>query len=151
MRRSITTRLIVLLTFAAALILGGGMLLDYRLSRQEILKRLADEATIEVRVVVGDMENWLNGIEATTRLLGRVLEQREYSQQGLKQMLVESLGMYAAAYENDMMPIDSDFLEIGPPHMQGIMAEHLYGRGATIFGGSNEIQRNILSRMLLGT
>lgn len=87
MRRSITTRLIVLLTFAAALILGGGMLLDYRLSRQEILKRLADEATIEVRVVVGDMENWLNGIEATTRLLGRVLEQREYSQQGLKQML----------------------------------------------------------------
>jgi phosphoserine phosphatase RsbU/P len=87
MRRSITTRLIVLLTLAAALILGGGMLIDYRLSRQEILKRLADEATTEVRVVVGDMENWLNGIEATTRLLGRVLEQREYSQQGLKQML----------------------------------------------------------------
>ena len=70
-------------------------------------------------------------------------------QQGLKQLLVESLGMYSAPYENDMMPIDSDYLSIGPQHMQGIMAEHLYGRGASIFGGSNEIQRNILARQLL--
>lgn len=70
-------------------------------------------------------------------------------QQGLKKLLVESLGMYSAPYENDMMPIDSDYLSIGPQHMQGIMAEHLYGRAATIFGGSNEIQRNILARQLL--
>jgi alkylation response protein AidB-like acyl-CoA dehydrogenase len=70
-------------------------------------------------------------------------------QQGLKKLLVESLGMYSAPYENDMMPIDSDYLSIGPQHMQGIMAEHLYGRGASIFGGSNEIQRNILARQLL--
>ncbi|MDG1944873.1 MAG: acyl-CoA dehydrogenase family protein [Halioglobus sp.] len=71
------------------------------------------------------------------------------TQQGLKKLLVESLGMYSAPYENDMMPIDSDYLSIGPQHMQGIMAEHLYGRGASIFGGSNEIQRNILARQLL--
>jgi alkylation response protein AidB-like acyl-CoA dehydrogenase len=70
-------------------------------------------------------------------------------QQGLKQLLVESLGMYGAPYENDMMPIESDYLQIGPPHMEGIMAEHLYGRAATIFGGSNEIQRNIIARMML--
>lgn len=72
-------------------------------------------------------------------------------QQGLKQLLVESLGMYSAPYENDMMQIESDYLEVGPEHMHGIMAEHLYGRAATIFGGSNEIQRNIVARMLLGT
>jgi alkylation response protein AidB-like acyl-CoA dehydrogenase len=70
-------------------------------------------------------------------------------QQGLKKLLVESLGAYSAPYENDMMPIDSDYLSIGPHSMQGLMAEHLYGRGATIFGGSNEIQRNIISRLLL--
>jgi alkylation response protein AidB-like acyl-CoA dehydrogenase len=70
-------------------------------------------------------------------------------QHALKKLLVESLGVYAAPYENDMMPIDSDYLDIGPDHMQGIMAEHLYGRAATIFGGSNEIQRNIVARMLL--
>ena len=59
--------------------------------------------------------------------------------------------MYSAPYENDMMPIESDYLQVGPSHMHGIMAEHLYGRAATIFGGSNEIQRNIIARMLLGT
>ena len=63
------------------------MLLDYRISRQEILTRLGEEAAVEVGVAIGDMENWLNGIEATTRLLGRILEQREYSQEGLQQML----------------------------------------------------------------
>jgi alkylation response protein AidB-like acyl-CoA dehydrogenase len=70
-------------------------------------------------------------------------------QQGLKQLLVESLGVYSAPYENDAMPVESDYLSIGPDYMQGIMAEHLYGRAATIFGGSNEIQRNIISRLLL--
>ena len=57
--------------------------------------------------------------------------------------------MIAAPRTNDMMPIDSDYLDVGPSHMHGILAEHLYGRAATIFGGSNEIQRNIVSRMLL--
>lgn len=72
-------------------------------------------------------------------------------QQGLKQLLVESLGMYGAPYENDLMNLSPDYLAVGPEHRHGILAEHLYGRGATIFGGSNEIQRNIISRMLLGT
>ncbi|MBT7720468.1 MAG: hypothetical protein HN744_13805, partial [Halieaceae bacterium] len=87
MKNSITTRLIVLLTLALAVIMGGGMLLDYRLSRQEILTRLNEEALVEIGVAVSDMENWLNGIEATTGLLGRILEQQEYSHEGLQQML----------------------------------------------------------------
>lgn len=71
--------------------------------------------------------------------------------------LVERLKTIAGEQQvGDGVLIDSaDFkrrlisLEIGPPHMQGIMAEHLYGRAATIFGGSNEIQRNILARLML--
>ncbi|MEP4148884.1 MAG: SpoIIE family protein phosphatase [Halioglobus sp.] len=87
MRNSISTRLIVLLTLVLAVIMGGGMLLDYRISRQEMLTRLGEEAVVEVGVAISDMENWLNGIEATTRLLGRILEQREYSEEGLQAML----------------------------------------------------------------
>ena len=70
-------------------------------------------------------------------------------QQRLKQLLVEGLGIYSAPYENDTMSVESDYLDIGPQYMHGIMAEHLYGRAATIFGGSNEIQRNIVARMML--
>ena len=87
MGSSISTRLIVLLTLALALIMGGGMLLDYRFSRDEILKRLAEDAGVEVQVAIQDLENWLSGVQATTLLLGRILEQREYSEQGLQQML----------------------------------------------------------------
>lgn len=87
MRNSISSRLIVMLTLAAALILGSGMLVDYKLSRQEILRGVIDDATLKVQAVVNDMENWLNGIESTTLLLARILEQREYSQGGLQQML----------------------------------------------------------------
>ncbi|WP_188109694.1 SpoIIE family protein phosphatase [Pseudohalioglobus sediminis] len=87
MGKSIATRLIALLTLSAALIIGTGMLLDYRVSREEILQRLSEQAVVETEVVVRDMENWLNGIEATTRLMARILEQREYSRNGLKDML----------------------------------------------------------------
>ncbi|GLQ05513.1 acyl-CoA dehydrogenase family protein [Sneathiella chinensis] len=71
-------------------------------------------------------------------------------QQRLTELLVESLGMYGAPYEamgdyegrNDTAP--------GPDYANGPMAEHLYLRAATIYGGTNEIQRNIISKMVLG-
>ena len=32
----------------------------------------------------------------------------------------------------------------------GVVREHLYSRAATIYGGSNEIQRNIIAKAVLG-
>ena len=87
MRNSIATRLIVLLTLCAALIVGGGMMVDYRLSRAEILERLDQESNERIKAVLGDIENWLSGVEAATSFLGQILAQREYSEEGLKQML----------------------------------------------------------------
>lgn len=87
MMKSITTRLIVLLTGCAALIVGGGMWMDYHLSRKEILQGLEDRANKEVAVVVDDLENWLSGVEGATRFLATILAQREYSPEGLRQML----------------------------------------------------------------
>ncbi|PLW70992.1 SpoIIE family protein phosphatase [Pseudohalioglobus lutimaris] len=87
MSNSISTRLITVLTAAAALIISAGMLLDYRVSREEILQRLTEQAVAETRVVISDMESWLNSVEATTRLLASILEQRQYSEAGLQQML----------------------------------------------------------------
>ncbi len=87
MRHSITSRLIILLTLAGVLIIGGGMLFDYRLSRSEILTRLEDQSAVQIRAVISDLENWFRGIESTTRLMARILEQREYNEEGLRQML----------------------------------------------------------------
>ncbi len=84
---SITTRLIVTLTACLAAIFAAGTLLDYRLSRAEILARLRLQSTETITSVITDMENWLEGVESSTLFLARILEQRDYSHAGLEQML----------------------------------------------------------------
>ena len=84
---SFTTRLIALLTLCAAAITGLGMLVDYRLSREAILERLNRESEDTIRAVVIDMESWLDGVQGSTLLLARILQQRDYSREGLRQML----------------------------------------------------------------
>ncbi|USG61817.1 acyl-CoA dehydrogenase family protein [Sneathiella marina] len=71
-------------------------------------------------------------------------------QQRLTSLLVESLGMYGAPYEPERAYEGRNETPVGPDYANGPMAEHLYLRAATIYGGSNEIQRNIVSKMVLG-
>ncbi|MCF8467551.1 MAG: acyl-CoA dehydrogenase family protein [Sneathiella sp.] len=71
-------------------------------------------------------------------------------QQRLTELLVESLGMYGAPYEPERAYEGRNETPVGPDYANGPMAEHLYLRAATIYGGSNEIQRNIVSKMVLG-
>ena len=87
MKNSIATRLIALLSLCSMLILGIGIFLDYRLSRQEILQRLQADSQETIRAAIIDMENWLDGVEGATLFLARILEQRAYSPEGLEQML----------------------------------------------------------------
>ena len=39
---------------------------------------------------------------------------------------------------------------VGPFQATGIVRDHLHGRAATVYGGSNEIQRNIIAKLALG-
>ena len=87
MANSLTTRLIVLLTLCAAAIIGIGMLIDYRLSKNEILERVKLESRETISSVIIDLENLLDGVEGSTLFLGKILEQRDYSMAGLEQML----------------------------------------------------------------
>jgi sigma-B regulation protein RsbU (phosphoserine phosphatase) len=87
MGNSIATRLIVLLTGCLAAIFVAGMALDYYLSRAEILERLAGQSQDTIQAAVTDMENWLDAVEESTLLLSRILQQRDYSNDALQQML----------------------------------------------------------------
>ena len=89
MSNSISTRLIALLSLSLALIFGLGLLVDYHLSRDEILARLQTESEETIRSAVIDLENWLDGVEGSTLFLARILEQRDYTHAGLEQMLKE--------------------------------------------------------------
>ena len=65
--------------------------MDYRLSRDDILERLQRESQETISTVVIDMENWLAGVESSTQLLARVLEQRDYTEAGLVQILRDAV------------------------------------------------------------
>ncbi|MGO1121076.1 acyl-CoA dehydrogenase family protein [Rhodovibrionaceae bacterium A322] len=70
--------------------------------------------------------------------------------QSLKELSVDALGMYGLAYESEESLSKRNDGPLGPEFAHGIMADHLYQRAATIYGGSNEIQRNIIAKLILG-
>ena len=72
--------------------------------------------------------------------------------QKLTAMLMEVLGDYAAVYYAD--PNEQHALRgqtfPGPEFAAGLAAELFYRRGCTIYGGTAEIQRNIIAKTLFG-
>ncbi len=69
--------------------------------------------------------------------------------QQIAELCVEALGYYAyPSLEPD--PAGTNVPPIGADYTSAQMPEFLYSRAATIYGGSNEIQRNIMAKMVLG-
>ena len=70
--------------------------------------------------------------------------------QRITELCVEALGYYAAPYDLDWLAEGWNEEPIGPTHAAAQMPDYLFSRAATIYGGSNEIQRNIIAKMVLG-
>ncbi|MEH6568239.1 MAG: SpoIIE family protein phosphatase [Halioglobus sp.] len=87
MTKSINAKLIATLTVCCAAILCVGMLIDYSLSRTEIMTRLKSESLDTINAAVTDLENSLDAIEGVTLFFGRILAQGDYTQSSLEQML----------------------------------------------------------------
>lgn len=69
--------------------------------------------------------------------------------QDISESLVEALGPAGIAF--DIASLHSAGKPpLGPDDAGGILKEHFYNRAATIFGGSSEIQRNIIAKVVLG-
>lgn len=66
------------------------------------------------------------------------------------QQAVQSLTMDVAAYYQGVLPNDLSAEQLG--HEFGSKARHsyMYGRAATVYGGSNEVQKNIIAKAVLG-
>lgn len=91
MIRSLSSRLILFLTLSAGSIIALGLLVDYHLSRSEILAGLQEDSRRTVDDVVHDLEGLLRGVEGGTRFLGGILQQQDYSRPGLERMLSDTV------------------------------------------------------------
>lgn len=86
-------------------------------------------------------------LSSPLKLRGTELQQR------LAELTVELLGNAAAPLTFDAPPPvnrggsnEPSFYEVGP----GRMRSYLFGRASTIYGGSSEVQRNIVAKAVLG-
>jgi len=82
----------------------------------------------------------------------RDLQQLEYAeiQQVLAELLMQAVGHYALPYLHEALDAGWQGVPVGADYCAPLAGHYLNMRKTTIYGGSNEIQKNIISKMILG-
>ena len=71
-------------------------------------------------------------------------------QQQLTELVLEAAGNYAVPFDNNGPETGQNELPIGPDYANVAAPEYFNTRKVSIYAGSNEIQRNIMAKMVLG-
>ncbi len=135
--------------FAAQQRRGGRPLADdpafaVRLARVEI--ELANMATTNLRVIAAVEGGGVPGAESSMlKIRGTQIRQE------LTSLVRRAMGPYALPFIEPALEDESyDAPPVGPAGAAPAAAQYFNNRKLSIFGGSNEIQRNIISKMILG-
>lgn len=118
---------------------------DFRGRVTAVSSRLAALENTNLRMLAQEAAGKPVGPEASIlKIMGTEIEQ------GLNELMLEALGNYAQPYESDSLHVDVNEDVIGPDHGRGVLTEHLLRRAASIYGGTNEVQRDIIAKHVLG-
>ncbi len=71
-------------------------------------------------------------------------------QQEITELLVEAVGYYAAPYQPALLRDGANDEPVGPGYAPALAPTYFNWRKASIYGGSNEIQKNIIAKAVLG-
>src|SRR5471032_916120 len=71
-------------------------------------------------------------------------------QQRIAELAMEAVGEYAAPYQPGLLFHDTNETPVGPDHAPPAAPRYFNMRKTSIYGGSTEIQKNIVSKMVLG-
>ena len=116
---------------------------DFRRRVEAIEIELAALSMTELRVLAQVQQGGAPGPESSIlKIRGTEISQ------AIAMMQIEAFGYYGMPYP-DRTLIDNEG-PIGHPYVAPSMQGMLYGRASSIFGGSNEIQKNIISKAVLG-
>jgi alkylation response protein AidB-like acyl-CoA dehydrogenase len=99
----------------------------------------------ELRTLAGEAQGKGPGVESSLlKIKGTEIGQR------LTDLVLEAAGHYGAPYFRGFPQEGGNALPIGPDFAARSAPTYFNTRKTSIFGGSNEIQRNIIAKMVLG-
>ena len=129
--------------YATTEVNGGARLIDDVLFQKRIsdieIELMALEFT-ELRVLASVASGGAPGAESSMlKIKGTEMQQA-----------VQELMMDLAAYYQGVLPGGPDAETLGHEFGGKAFKNYMYGRAATIYGGSNEVQRNIIAKAVLG-
>ena len=114
-----------------------------RLARVEI--DLENMKTTNLRVIAAVAGGGVPGAESSMlKIRGTEIRQEILS------LTRRAMGVYARPFTQDMLDADFAGEPFGPDFAAAATAQYFNNRKLSIFGGSNEIQKNIISKMILG-
>ena len=71
-------------------------------------------------------------------------------QQDITELAMQAVGYYALPYTSPAHRLASNEPPVGPDYAPALAPTYVNWRKSSIYGGSNEIQRNIIAKMVLG-
>jgi len=126
---------------------GGGRLIDDADFRRKLALAGVEVNAIEMTEhrVMAALSSGKNPGPASSMLKTQGTE----AKQRLDEIAVEGLGYYAAVSQPEARKPRSNTPFVGPENGLTIVPSYLNNRAASIYGGSNEIQRDIMAKLVL--
>jgi alkylation response protein AidB-like acyl-CoA dehydrogenase len=126
---------------------GKPLMSDFDFARKvsQLEIDLAALEITELRTLAGEQAGRGPGPESSIlKIKGTEIQQK------LTELALEAVGHYGTPYYRDVTDAGSNEYPIGPDYAQHSAASYFNMRKTSIYGGSNEIQRNIITKMILG-
>ncbi len=99
----------------------------------------------ELRTLAAESQGESPGAEASIlKIRGTEIQQR------ITELAVEAVSNYGFPPGRSEADAGQADVTVGPAHALGVVSNYLQMRKTSIYGGSNEIQRNIIAKMVLG-
>ena len=123
------------------------------LAQDDGFRRELDEAEVALTAVAMTEQRVMSALSqgqnpgaasSMLKVLGSEMNQR------VATLALEAIGYYAAPFQPEARAPGSNVSPIGPEHAVPVMPKYLNTRAHSIYAGSNEIQRNIMAKLVLG-
>ncbi|MGC6512004.1 MAG: acyl-CoA dehydrogenase family protein [Parvibaculales bacterium] len=98
----------------------------------------------ELRALAGEQDGTATGLEASfLKVKGTEIQMR------VSELIMEAMGNYAMAAA-PFLDVPDNYTQVGPDYGLGVAQNYFGMRKTAIYGGSNEIQKNIIAKFALG-